>query len=127
MRTIDGDLKKVQDELTEAKNSYNAISKGKASESFLQKDLGEVIYNSTINPDAYFVEKHHSENFSTLIYICHKAKVQQFADVYEKILEEGAVPKSLRYMELMDKDGFQIFRIVVLANKMDNYINEARK
>lgn len=106
MRTIDGDLKKVQDELNEAKNNYNSLSKGKASESFLQKDLGEIIYNSTINPDAYFVEKAMSENLNTLIYICHKAKIQQFADVYERLVVEGAVPKSLRYMELMDKDGY---------------------
>ena len=46
MRTIDGDLKKVQDELNDAKNNYNAISKGKDTASFVNKDLGEIIYNS---------------------------------------------------------------------------------
>ena len=52
MRTIDGDLKKVQDELNDAKNSYNALSKGKDTASFALKDLGEIIYNSHVNPDA---------------------------------------------------------------------------
>jgi hypothetical protein len=46
MRTIDGDLKKVQDELNDAKNHYNSISKGKETTSFVNKDLGEIIYNS---------------------------------------------------------------------------------
>lgn len=57
MRAIDSDLKKKQDELNEVKNNYSAIAKGKDSTSYLQKDLGEIIYNSTINADTFFVEK----------------------------------------------------------------------
>ncbi len=72
MRTIDGDLKKVQDELNDAKNNYNAISKGKDSPSFLAKDLGEIIYNSKLEPEKYFVERHGSENLSTMVIILHK-------------------------------------------------------
>mmetsp|Transcript_3374 Transcript_3374/g.2337 ORF Transcript_3374/g.2337 Transcript_3374/m.2337 type:complete len:152 (+) Transcript_3374:150-605(+) len=64
MRTIDGDLKKVQDELTDAKNNYNAIAKGKDSASYMQKDLGEIIYNTQhLMPDNLFVERHGSETF----------------------------------------------------------------
>lgn len=72
MRSIDGDLKKIQDELNDVRNNYNSISKGKDSTSFLVKDLGEIIYNSEINADAYFVEKHGSEELATIIAIVHK-------------------------------------------------------
>lgn len=45
MRTIDTDLKKVQDELNEARNHYSAIAK-KEGTSLQTKDLGETIYTS---------------------------------------------------------------------------------
>lgn len=44
MRTIDSDLKKIQDELTEAKNNLNALSKSKDAKSLASKDPAEVIY-----------------------------------------------------------------------------------
>lgn len=73
MRSIDLELKKGQDEFNEARNAYNAYSKGKDSASFLVKDMGEIIYNSQhINPAIYFVEKHQSETLSTMIAILHK-------------------------------------------------------
>lgn len=127
MRTIDGDLKKVQDELNDVKNQYGAVSKGKDSASFTQKDLGEIIYNSKIDPDRFFVEKHGSENLTTLVYIQHKTKLLPFQENYEKILEHAAVPRSLKFLELEDKEGYQLHRVVVLSSKVENYITEARK
>ena len=56
MRSIDGDLKKVMDELNETRNNYNAVNKGGAAGSFLVRDVGDVIYNNNVNPDVYFVE-----------------------------------------------------------------------
>ena len=74
MRTIDGDLKKVMDEMNDARNSLNSVSKGKESASFLVKDLGDIIYNSQLNPDVYFVEKNAGleSSLATLIAIIHK-------------------------------------------------------
>lgn len=46
MRSIDGDLKKLTDELTETKNNLNALSKGKESANYYSADLAEVIYNA---------------------------------------------------------------------------------
>jgi len=61
MRSIDGDLKKLMDELTETKNNLNALSKGKETLSYYTMDLGEIIYNTDkVRPDVYFVEKHGS-------------------------------------------------------------------
>lgn len=106
MKNIDGDLKKQLDELNEVKNNLAALTKGKDGASFFTKDLGEVIYTSEkINADVFFMEKHGCENLCTLLAIVHKQKMQQFLDVYEKVVEMGAVPRSARNMDLEDKDG----------------------
>lgn len=39
----------------------------------------------------------------------------------------SAVPRSARYLQLEDKEGNQLWRFVVMGNKLDNYMNEARK
>lgn len=50
-----------------------------------------------------------------------------FFDQYETIVPGAAVPRSARYMDQEDKDGNQLWRIVVLSTKVENYLNEARK
>lgn len=50
MKTIDNDIKKMQDELTEVKNNYNQLVK-KDGTTLLTKDIAEIIYTSNINPD----------------------------------------------------------------------------
>jgi hypothetical protein len=72
------------------------LSKGKDSPSFLQKDLGDIIYNSNLNADTYFVEKHNSEILSTCIAIVHKTKADIFFSTYELLIEEAVVPRSAR-------------------------------
>ena len=39
----------------------------------------------------------------------------------------AAVPRSARYLTLEDKEGNQLWRFVVMAKMLDNYLNEARK
>lgn len=39
----------------------------------------------------------------------------------------AAVPRSAKYLDLEDKDGNQLYRFVILANKTDVYLSEARK
>ena len=128
MRTIDGDLKKQTDELTEVRNNLNALNKGKEGTSFYTKDLGEIIYNSDkFNPNHVFVETHGCENFQSLIAIVPKLKLQIFFDQYEKLVDMATVPRSARYMDLEYKEGNQLYSFVVLSHKVDNYLNEARK
>lgn len=70
MRTIDNDLKKMQDELNETRNHYNSVAK-KEGASFMAKDVGDVIYTNQVDP-SIFVEKQGSEALSTLIAVVHK-------------------------------------------------------
>jgi hypothetical protein len=72
MRSIDGDLKKVMDELNDARNSYNAINKGKEGGSFMVRDIGDIVYNNSVKPEPYFVEHHGSEFLTTLVAIIHR-------------------------------------------------------
>lgn len=71
MKTIDADIKKLQDELTEARNNYNQLAK-KDGNNFLTKDLSEVIYTANINTENLFVERHQSEFLTSIIAIVHK-------------------------------------------------------
>jgi hydrogenase maturation factor len=71
MKTIDSDIKKVQDELTEVKNNYSQLVK-KDGNTLTTKDLSEVIYTANINPDNFFVERHNSSFLTTIIAIVHK-------------------------------------------------------
>jgi hypothetical protein len=40
---------------------------------------------------------------------------------------DAAVPRSAKYLQLEDKDGYQLWRVVVLSVKLDNYVAEAKK
>lgn len=73
------------------------------------------------------MEKHGCENLCTLIAIVHKAKIQAFMDAYEGLIEMGAVPKSARNLEVEDKDGNNLIRIVVMKDQVDSYLLAARK
>jgi hypothetical protein len=70
MRTIDTDLKKVQDELNEVKNHYASIVKKEGS-NFQTKDISETIYTSQVDA-SIFPEKAGSEHLATLVVIVHK-------------------------------------------------------
>ena len=71
MTDIDSDIKRLQDEWTEAKNNYNQLAK-KEGTNFLTKDLSEAIYTANINADAIFFENSKSEFLTTIIAVVHK-------------------------------------------------------
>lgn len=50
-----------------------------------------------------------------------------FTAEYEKLIDMGAVPRSAKFLQLEDKEGNQLWRFVVMSNKSDNYLTEARK
>lgn len=55
MKAIDSDLKKLQDDLNETRNVYAQVAKKEGS-SYMNKDLGDIIYTSKLDPKQYFVE-----------------------------------------------------------------------
>ena len=80
MKTIDGDLKKLQDDLNETRNIYNQVAR-KDGANFQTKDLGDIIYNSPVSSED-FVEKLGSETLCTVIAIVHK---------YLSLLNQGLI------------------------------------
>jgi hypothetical protein len=43
------------------------------------------------------------------------------------VIEQGAIPRSAVFMNIDDQEGNQMWRIVVMSNKVDNYLSEGRK
>jgi hypothetical protein len=56
--------------MNETRNIYNQVAK-KEGANFQTKDLGDIIYNSTVSSED-FVEKLGSEALATLIAVVHK-------------------------------------------------------
>ena len=133
MKMIDNDVKKVQDDLIEARNNLAQLVKKEGS-NFLTQDISEAIYTAPrLEPRNVFVEILGSSAFSTVVAIVHKSKVPQFLTSYEKIIQWneqgvfGAVPKSARSLEIEDKDGHQLWTVIVFTDKLEEYLLEGRK
>ena len=48
-------------------------------------------------------------------------------DTYQSLIPGAVVPGSARWVDnLEDKDGYQVYRLVVLSTKSEEYINKAR-
>lgn len=84
----------------------------KEGTTFLTKDLSEVIYtDNNLKPEEIFVEMSNTTFMSTLLVVVHKSKVEQLRLVYETLYRDensglyAAVPGSLRYLGLEDKEG----------------------
>ena len=75
MRTIDQDIKVLNDDLNEVKNNLAAISK-KDGTSYMTKDISEEIYgDQQIKPQDFFIEVHGSQFLSTVIVVLHRLAI----------------------------------------------------
>ena len=134
MKLIDNDIKKLQDELTEHRNNYSQLVK-KEGNNFLTQDISEAIYTKVqLNVQENFVEKLGSETFATVIAIVHRLKVDAFKQTYEKVIpwnnetqDFSVVPRSARSLDIEDKDGNQLWRFVVLRERLEEYLEKGRK
>ena len=140
-KKIDNDIKRQQDNLTDLRNQHALVVK-KEGNNFMTQDISEAIYSyEKLKPEDIFIERAGksttsggSDLFQTLIAIVHRTKVQQFRENYELVIpwEMGSnqfsiVPGSARYLGIEDKDGFQLWRVVVLKERADEYIAIAAK
>jgi hypothetical protein len=109
MRTIDNDIKSLNDNLNEIKNELNQLVK-KDGNTLLTKDISDVIHSdANIKADAMFVEVHKTQFLSTIVAVVHKTKIDLFAQQYERLVKESeipaVVPQSLKYLGIEDKEG----------------------
>ena len=135
MKATDNDVKKVQEELQETRHQLEGIQK-KEGDNYLNFDVSDRIYrcDKITKPEEYFVEKFkQTEMFADVLVIVNKVKVELFKANYEKVIpwsenSFGAVPRSAKKLPIDDdKFGNQIWRIVVLKEKLTEYMSEARK
>ena len=137
MKKIDNDVKKQQDELIELRNQHAQLVK-KDGNNFLNQDISEAIYShEKLKVNEIFIEKASSAGsnmFQTLIAIVHRTKVDHFMANYELVIdwEVGSfdfsvIPKSAKYTGIEDKDGYQLWRIVVLKDRAQDYIKKSKE
>lgn len=134
MKVTDNDIKKVQDELNETRTQLAAIQK-KEGDNYAVYDVSDRIYQAAnLRPEDYFVERNKkTEMFADVIVIVNKTKIDHFKGTYEKIFpwinnNFTVVPRSARHIKEIpeDKYGNQVWRIVVLKDKLQDYLKEGR-
>lgn len=131
MRNIDSDIKTLNDNVNETKNELNQLVK-KDGTTLLTKDISDVIHSDpNIKAEQLFVEVHKTQFLSTVVAIVHKSKVELFANSYERLIRDSEIPAivpgSLRYLGIEDKEGNQLYRIVVLTSQLDNVMTRGRQ
>ena len=121
--------------MTELRNQHAQLVK-KDGNNFLTQDISEAIYShEKLKVNEIFVEKANSSGsnmFQTLIAIVHRTKVEHFMANYELVFdwEVGSfnfsvIPRSAKYTGIEDKDGYQLWRIVVLKDRTMDYIKKS--
>jgi V-ATPase subunit C len=72
MRSIDLDIKSLNDNMNETRNNLNQYTKKEGS-SLMSKDISEAIYSDpNLRAEDNFVECHGTSFLSTLVIIVHK-------------------------------------------------------
>jgi V-type H+-transporting ATPase subunit C len=116
MTSIDSDMKKHIDEYNLLKGQLFTIKK-KEEGNYVSKDPGDIVYGKI--DKKHFI--HDSKFLRNVLIIVPKAKIDYFKHNYENV-KEGLVPKSARHLvEAEDKDGNQVFRVVVMENSADSF------
>lgn len=123
MKTIEGDIKHLTDELNECKLNLAVYGK-KEGNSFYGKDLGEEIYEQA--GEAYFRQCKTSEVLSTFVCIVHRQKLPAFTQQYEFWPEGSVVPESMKVLEKTDGEDNLLIGVTVLTSAVDEFHSKAR-
>lgn len=77
-------LKKVLDDQSLTSSKLGQLTK-KDSDSFMLKDLGDLMYEKKINK-SWFVNTHGSDIMSSVLVVVQKKKIEEFKVSYENLL-----------------------------------------
>lgn len=127
MTSIDTDMKKHIEEYANLKNQLFQYKK-KDEGSFNNRDPGDIIYGK-VSKDNFI---HDSKFLRNVLVVVPKNKVEYFEQNYETV-KEGVVPRSARHLRdgdgefLEDKDGNQVYRIVVMENSVDSFVLKCKQ
>ncbi|CAI2371829.1 unnamed protein product [Moneuplotes crassus] len=122
MTTIDTDMKKHIEEYSIMKNQLFQLRK-KDEGNFNNRDPGDIIYGK-VGPEHFI---HDSKFLRNVLVIVPKNKIEYFETNYESV-KEGVVPRSARHLKgLEDKDGSQVYRIVVMENSVDSFVLKCKQ
>ena len=83
-KTCDEKLKKIMDEQNDIRNKLALLQK-KDSNSLLNKDLGDLIYEKKIS-SSLFINTHGSKIMTSVLVVVHKKSIEKFRQVYPNVL-----------------------------------------
>lgn len=83
-KTCDEKLKKQVEDQNDIKNKLAALQK-KESNSLLQKDLGDLVYEKKISSQL-FVNTHQSSVMTTVLVVVNKKMLDKFKEIYSTVL-----------------------------------------
>ena len=121
MTSIDADMKKFTEEYNILKNQLFSYKK-KEDGNFLSRDPGDIVYGK-IDKKSFI---HGSTFLRNVLIVVPKTKVDHFKKSYESV-GEGIVPRSARNLDVEDKDGNTIFRVVVMENSADSFLIKCKQ
>lgn len=121
MNSADSEMKKFTEEYNNIKNQLYQYKKREEG-NFLSRDLGDIIYGKVAKKN--FVVG--SKFLVNVLIVVNKSKVSAFESSYESV-GEGVVPRSARHLDLEDKDGNQLFRVVVMENSVDSFLIKCKQ
>jgi len=133
---MDNQLKKSYADFTETKNMLISYQK-KSEGNYLSRDLLDVLCSEAkVNPND-FIDSHY---LCTAIAILNKNQVEIWKANYEKIelfeyVDKGTskpltcsvvVPGSSKFLDMADKEGNQLYRVVLLRKHLPQFIASAK-
>lgn len=133
MNSIDSDMKKSIDEYNNLKNQLSQYKK-KEDGNFMARDPGDIVYGKIAKSN--FI--HDSKFMKNVLIIVPKNKIEHFQKTYESV-GEGVVPRSARQLHQKDpaqgdreiptedKDGNNLFRVVVMENSADTFVLKCKQ
>ena len=120
MTSIDTDMKKYLEEYNILKAQLPAQRKEEGS--FASRDLGDIIYGKVDKRNFVLGSKY----LRNMVIVVPKNKTELFNKNYE-LVGEGIVPRSARDLELEDKDGARLIRVVVMEHSADSFIYKIKQ
>lgn len=121
LRNFDDDLKAKTSKFIEARNNLSQATK-KESGGMLGKDLNEVLTPQVCS----FSDFINTEYIKTLVVVVPKKETQLWMEQYE-FLSSRVIPQSTKQFNVDDREGFTLWRVVVLKCGQDEFVNAAKK
>lgn len=121
LKKLDEDIKKENTEYIEMRNAVSQITK-RESGGLINRDLNEILVPSICTSEDFI----NTDYLKTLLVIVPKKELDQWLTTYE-FLSPKVVPQSTKQFNVDDKDGYTLWRVVILKVGESEFLVNAKK